>query len=326
MRAHPRSAQRRTLRVATRSSALALAQTATIIERLERDARVSCEIVPISTTGDLQRDRRLSAIGGDGVFVKELMTALLDDRADIAVHSAKDLPTRLPADVDAGVICEREDARDALVSKDGRYREIKSLPGAARVGTSSLRRAAQLLALRPDLEIVPLRGNVDTRVRKVEEGSCEAAVLAMAGLRRLDIGLAKKACAIAPEVMVPAAGQGALFVQRRVDDRSVQELIGGLEDPASALAVTLERAFLSAVGGGCVAPVGVHAHIGRESFSLWAVIAATDGTTVLREWVEGAVADEAEARRIVERLASAMLRAGGRDIVEAARQRGANTP
>jgi len=323
MLARPHTAQRRILRVATRSSTLALAQTNAVIKRLE--PIVSCEIVPITTKGDVQRDRSLVSIGGDGVFVKELMTALLEDRADIAVHSAKDLPTTLPVELDAGVICEREDARDALVSPEGRYKEIAALPQGARVGTSSLRREAQLRALRPDVQITPLRGNVDTRMRRVQEGTIDAAILAMAGLRRLALGTSRFAAPIETALMVPAAGQGGLFIQRRADDLAVRDIIEQLEDPASAFAILLERAFLRAAGGGCVAPVGVHAEVRKQSFRLSAVIAATDGTTVVRDRTEGTTQDAAEATRIVETLASAMLAAGGRDIINAARQRDGST-
>ena len=320
-RAH--TAQRRILRVATRSSALALAQASAVIERLTPD--VSCEIVPITTKGDVQRDRSLVSIGGDGVFVKELMTALLEDRADIAVHSAKDLPTVLPPELDAGVICEREDARDALVSADGRYADIAALPQGARIGTSSLRRAAQVRALRPDVQIAPLRGNVDTRIRRVQEGTLDAAILAMAGLRRLGLATSRLASPIETALMVPAAGQGGLFIQQRADDAPVRDIIAQLEDPASAFEILLERAFLRAAGGGCVAPVGVHADVRGQSFHLTAVIAATDGTTVVRERTAGGTQDAAEATRIVETMASAMLAAGGRDIIDAARQRDDST-
>ena len=319
-------AQRRTIRVATRKSTLAIAQTKIVVEYLEQSAGVVCEIVPITTKGDAQLDRSLVAIGGDGVFVKELMNALLEERADIAVHSAKDLPTALPEALDAGVIPQRADARDALVSKDNRYRDLGSLPAGARVGTSSLRRAAQVRLLRGDLQIVPLRGNVDSRVGKVRDGSLDAAILAFAGLLR--IGILPSVGGGSPldeTVMVPAVGQGALFVQCRVADSATAELLAPLEHGPSAAATRLERTFLARVGGGCVAPIGAHAQVQDGSFRLVALIAATDGTASLRREAQGPAADAAEAHRIVEALASEMLAAGGRELIDAARERDLKT-
>ncbi len=321
----PQRVQPRTLRVATRKSALALAQTALVVERLERSAGVACEIIPMTTKGDAQVDRSLVAIGGDGVFVKELMGALLDGRADIAVHSAKDLPTSLP-DALTGAVTERADARDALVSVDNRFTDIASLPQRATVGTSSLRRVAQLRLQRPDLQIVPLRGNVDTRLSKVTSGDVDAAVLALAGLLRLKADTkASSYTALDPEVMVPAVGQGALFVQCRADDLLTRDLVAGLEHEPSARAIELERAFLAAIGGGCVAPIGAYAEVNENSFAFLALVAATDGTAAIRRQVKGVTADAAEARRIVEAMASEMLAAGAREIVESARQRESTT-
>jgi len=315
----------RVVRIATRKSALALAQTATVVAQLEHVAHVTCELVPITTKGDAQADRSLAAIGGDGVFVKELMQALLEGRADLAVHSAKDLPTTIPADLDAGAVPLREDARDALVSSQGRFADLGALPARARVGTSSQRRAAQVLAQRPDVQIVPLRGNVDSRMKKLENGTLDAAILALAGLRRLGAAALEPARPIDPQVMVPAAGQGALFVQCRADDEETRGLIAALNHDASALAVRLERRFLAKVGAGCVAPIGVHARVRAGSFHLLALIAATDGTTSVRRQVEGTAADAAEALRIVEAVASEMLAAGGRELIDAAEKRDSKT-
>ncbi|MDQ6766847.1 MAG: hydroxymethylbilane synthase [Candidatus Eremiobacteraeota bacterium] len=315
-------AQRRMVRIATRRSALAMAQTKLIVERLQESVHLDCEILPITTKGDAQRDRSLVAIGGDGVFVRELMNALLDERADIAVHSAKDLPTALPPELDAGAIPERADARDVLVSANNIYKEVSALPVGAVVGTSSLRRAAQLRLLRNDLRIEPLRGNVDTRVGKVRNGEYDAAVLALAGLQR--IGLLESVGGGSPldaDIMVPAVGQGALFVQCRAADEFVLGLLAPLNHAASALAVRLERAFLARIGGGCVAPIGAHAWVTSGAWQLHALIAATDGTTFLRRSAQGSALDAAEAVAAVEAVASEMLAAGGREIVASARQR-----
>jgi len=305
--------------VATRASRLALAQTRLVVDALRARGEINVEIIPVTTKGDREAERSLTAIGGEGVFVRELFAALADDTADIAVHSLKDLPTELPPDVAAGVVPERDDARDAIVSRDAPIEGIDALPHGARVGTSSLRRAAQLLLRRPDLEIVPLRGNVDTRVRKLREGACDAAVLAYAGLRRADLVDVLAPTPLEPEDMVPAAGQGALFVQCRADDEDTWRTIAPLEHAQSALATSMERAFLAAVGGGCVAPIGVHARIEGEAYQLWAIVAATDGTRALREMRSGSARDAAEARACVESVASDMLQGGAGDLIARAR-------
>jgi hydroxymethylbilane synthase len=318
--------QRRMLRVATRRSALAMAQTKLVVDLLQKNGPVDVEIVPITTKGDAQIDRSLVAIGGDGVFVKELMNALLDERADIAVHSAKDLPTALPSDLDAGVVPEREDARDVLVSKDNVYHSIAALPKSAVVGTSSLRRAAQVHIERSDVSIAPLRGNVDSRVEKVRRGEYDAAILALAGLARLDIlASVGGGSPLDFHVMVPAVGQGALFVQCRAADEATRTLIAPLNHERSAFATRLERAFLARIGGGCVAPVGAHVQVEGATWRLWAVVAATDGTRSVRRSAQGSYPGAAEAIAAVEAIASEMLAAGGREIVAESRQRGVET-
>jgi len=319
-------ARRRTIRVATRRSELAFAQTKLVVQQLQERADVDCEILPITTKGDAQIDRSLIAIGGDGVFVKELMQALLDERADIAVHSAKDLPTGLPPELDAGVVLERADARDVLVSQDNRYTDIGSLPPGALVGTSSLRRAAQVRMVRDDLRIAPLRGNVDTRIGKVRAGEYDAAILALAGLARINLlPSVGGGSPLAPDVMVPAVGQGALYVQCRSADADVRALLAPLDHGPSSFAVRLERSFLAAVGGGCVAPIGAYASVQDATWRLVAVIAATDGTTSVRRSAQGRAADASEALAAVEALASEMLAAGGREIIVSARQRDEHT-
>lgn len=311
-----------TLRIATRRSVLALAQTKLVVDQLRERANIKCEIIPLTTTGDAQVDRSLIAIGGDGVFVKELFAALQDGRADVAVHSLKDLPTSLPPDLCAGAVPEREDASDVLISRDNAYTTIDALPRHAIVGTSSLRRAAQLRLRRRDLQIVPLRGNVDTRVRKVLEGECLAAVLALAGLRRVDLLQSVGGGSPLPhDVMVPAVGQGALFAQCRSGDEVVRRLVGTIDHAPSALATRMERAFLAALGGGCVAPIGAHVETSGDTWRLLAIVAATDGTKALRRSDSGSTKDAAEAVRSVEAIASEMLEAGAEELIAQARQR-----
>jgi len=303
-----------------------MAQTKLVVDMLQANGPIDVEIVPITTKGDAQIDRSLVAIGGDGVFVKELMNALLDQRADIAVHSAKDLPTALPGELDAGVVPQREDARDVLVSKDNIYRNIAALPESAVVGTSSLRRAAQVHMKRSDVNIAPLRGNVDSRVERVRRGEYDAAILALAGLARLDLlSSVGGGSPLGFDVMVPAVGQGALFVQCRAADEGTRTLIAPLNHERSAFATRLERTFLARIGGGCVAPVGAHVQVDDATWRLWAVVAATDGTRSVRRSAQGSYPGAAEAIAAVEAVASEMLAAGGREIVDESRQRGVET-
>ncbi len=242
---------------ATRPSALARWQTQWVIQALEAaHPGLTCQEEVIVTHGDRVLDKPLPEIGGKGLFTQELEAALLNGRVDAAVHSLKDLPTEMPPGLTVGAIPQRAEVRDALVSAQGYT--LETLPQAAVVGTSSLRRAAQLLAVRPDLQIRPLRGNVDTRVRKAMEGQYDAVVLAGAGLTRL--GLTEHVSQWLPlEVMLPAPGQGALAVQCRVDDETTLALLAALDDPATRAAVDAERAFLSALGGGCAVPVAAYA-------------------------------------------------------------------
>ncbi len=321
-------AQRPALRVATRKSPLALAQAQLVADALTSKTHVRCDIVGITTQGDAMRDRTLSSIAGDGVFVKELMQALLQGRADVAVHSMKDLPTELPRALCAGAVLKRADPRDALVSKDNRYASIEALPRNAVVGTSSLRRSAQVLSRRPDLVIKPLRGNVDSRVRKLMAGDYDAILLAVAGLER--IGLAHSiggVVALDPDIVVPAVAQGALYVQCRADDDATLALLAPLDDAATALACDMERAFLRRLGGGCAVPIGAYVELEGDRFSLHACISSADGTRsvrrmhrdVLPSCGEGAPRRSA-AVSIVEGIADEMLAAGGRDMLSAFRQ------
>lgn len=261
---------------ATRKSALALAQCRAFIARVKA-AHPEIELVEeqVVTSGDKIQDRPLSEIGGKGLFVKEIEEALLEKRADIAVHSIKDVPARLPEGLAIVCVPKREDPRDVIVSP--KFGTLANLPPGAKVGTSSLRRAVSLKAARPDLEIVPMRGNVDTRLRKVDEGQCDAIVLARAGLVRL--GLEDRATdVLEPEVSLPAVGQGALGIEARADDANTKKILAPLHDLATAIAVAAERGVLEALGGDCKTPLGAYAELAESRMFLRAFIAAPDGS------------------------------------------------
>jgi hydroxymethylbilane synthase len=264
----------------SRPSPLARWQTDFVLGRLraawpELDFRVELLV----TEGDRKLDRPLPEIGGKGVFTEEIETALCDGRIDLAVHSLKDLPIGAARDLCLGAVSARADARDVLVSASGVG--LVGLPEGARVGTSSLRRQAQLLAVRPDLKVLPLRGNVDTRLRKALQGEYEAILLAAAGLERL--GLGDRATEYLPfEVMLPAPGQGALAVQCRADDAELLAWLSPLHDEATFRAVTAERTFLAGLGGGCSAPVAAYAEDAGGGLELRGLAASPDGTRVIR--------------------------------------------
>jgi hydroxymethylbilane synthase len=265
---------------ATRRSALALAQCRALVERL-RSLHPALETreLQIVTTGDRIQDRPLADIGGKGLFVKEIEEALLDGRADFAVHSIKDVPGVLPAGLVIACIPEREDPRDVLVAP--RHRTLDALPSGAHVGTSSLRRAVALKALRPDLVITPLRGNVDTRLRKVDAGECDAIVIARAGLLRL--GLQARATEVLEtNVCLPAVGQGALGVECRETDAATRELLAAVHDTDTATCVAAERGVLVAVEGDCKTPLGAHARRVGARMHLQAFVAQPDGSGMKR--------------------------------------------
>jgi hydroxymethylbilane synthase len=305
------------VRVATRPSALALRQAQLVIAMLApQNDGVTFEIVKISTRGDAVQDRSLAQIGGDGVFVKELEAALQSGRADIAVHSMKDLPTELTAGLRAGVVPMRDDARDVLLSRGNEHKTVLGMPNRAVVGTSSPRRAAQLHAIKPQLEIKDLRGNVDTRINKLLDGEYDAIVLALAGVQR--IGLPAEVgggSPIAVDEMVPAVGQGALFVQYRENDAAAQELLVPLNEPLSAMGVAMERAFLRRMGGGCAVPVGANASFMGDRWIFHAFVGSVDGRHVMRRDAEGIAHDEADAVSAVEDIAEEMLDSGARWII-----------
>lgn len=265
------------------------------------------ELVKIRTTGDKITEAPLARIGSKGIFVKEIEEALLRGEIDLAVHSMKDLPTRLPPGLTIGAVPPREDPRDALVSRDGRY--LHELPPGVKIGTSSLRRRVQLLRIKASWQIVPLRGNLDTRLRKLREGEVEAIVVASAGLRRL--GLQHRARQLLPpELLLPAAGQGALAVECREGD-GVMELLGPLNHPQTALEVRAERAFLERMGGGCQVPMGALARSVQGQVRLRGMVSSLDGRRFFVGEEEGLGAEEV-GRRLAERL----LREGAEKVLE----------
>lgn len=279
----------RTLTLGTRGSALARWQTAWVTARLcHARPGLDCQTKLFTTSGDRILDKPLPEIGGKGLFTEELENALRSGEIDLAVHSLKDLPIDDASGLAIGAICKREDARDALISRSGST--LASLPPGARVGTSSLRRSAQLLAARPDLALLSLRGNVDTRIRKAMNGEYDAIVLAAAGVLRL--GLGEHIAEYLPfDVMLPAPGQGALAVQCRADDSAALELLAAIDDPDCRAAVTAERAFLNALGGGCSAPVAAYAqstiHNPQSRIQMTGLVASPDGRRAVRVSGEG---------------------------------------
>lgn len=293
---------------ATRPSALARWQTKYVIEALQAAwSEVTCEEVVIITQGDKVLDKPLPAIGGKGLFTQELEEELLAGRVQAAVHSLKDLPVEATPGLAVEVVPERADPRDVLISAWDHT--LETLPESAVVGTSSLRRQAQLLAFRPDLVVRPMRGNVGTRIRKVEEGAFDAAVLAAAGVVRL--GLDEYISDwLLMERMLPAPGQGALGIQCRANDEETLGLLGAVADVDSKKAVTAERAFLQALGGGCSIPVGAYAEVKDGGLRMQGVVAATDGSRVIRVAGDGESPEE-----LGEKLAQEALAQGAAEVL-----------
>ena len=285
------------LRAGTRGSALALIQTRTFLRLLGAvpGAPAGQEVV-IATSGDAVQDRPLADIGGKGLFAKEIHEALLDRRIDCAVHSLKDLETELPAGIVLGCTLPREDARDVLILGDGcaaptAADPLAALPTGALVGTSSVRRQAQLLHARPDLRVASIRGNVQTRLRKLRAGECQASLLALAGLRRLEMDV-QDAVVLDPEIMVPSAAQGIIGITVRADDVGLRELLGMIEDPNARAAATAERAMLATLDGSCRTPIGAHACLlPGGDLTLTGLVARADGTFLLRRTLCGPSAD-----------------------------------
>ncbi|AHV36827.1 porphobilinogen deaminase [Aeromonas hydrophila YL17] len=291
----------RTLKIATRKSPLAMWQANFVKDRLEAlYPELQVELVPMSTQGDKILDTPLAKVGGKGLFVKELETAMLEGRADIAVHSMKDVPVEFPEGLGLHTICEREDPRDAFVSN--RFTAIDELPQGAVVGTSSLRRQCQLRAARPDLVIRDLRGNVNTRLAKLDAGEYDAIILAAAGLKRLEMAHRITAF-IEPEQSLPANGQGAVGIECRLDDHELHALLAPLEHPETRIRVLTERAMNRALQGGCQVPIGAYALVEGEEVWLRGLVGSPDGSRVIRDEIRGPLADgEALGHTLAQRL------------------------
>src|SRR5271166_3049371 len=294
------------LTIGSRGSKLALWQAHWIKARLESLGH-QCHLQIIQTTGDKITDVALSKVGTKGLFTKEIEEALLDGRIDLAVHSLKDMPTELPPGLTLAAIPEREDPRDAVVGK-----KLFELPQGAKVGTSSLRRAAQMRVIRPDMRIENIRGNVDTRLRKLDEGQYDAILLAAAGLRRLG-WQARIAEILEVTDMCPAVGQGALAIETRADQGPGHKACQLLDHATARICVTAERALLAKLGGGCQVPIGAHATLSEASLHLHAVVVSPDGAMVIKKAFDGLAA---EAEELGRRAGDALLAEGGRQILE----------
>ncbi|MGH7388874.1 MAG: hydroxymethylbilane synthase [Candidatus Rokuibacteriota bacterium] len=302
------------IRLGTRGSALALAQANAVAEALRRRG-VPVELQPMKTEGDRLPGARLADLGGKGLFVREIEEALADGRLDLAVHSLKDLPADQPEGLELAAFPEREDPRDVVVTRGPGG--LEALPRGAVLGTSSLRRRAFALALRPDLVVEPLRGNVDTRLRKLADGVCDAVVLAAAGLARLGVA-PPQATVLAPDVFVPAVGQGILGLQIRRDDTTTRRLLAALDHPATRACALAERAYLRRLGASCTTPMAAHARVREGRLAMTAVVASEDGRQVLRAEGAGAPVD-AEALGV--RLAESLLERGAEAVTPLAPRR-----
>jgi hydroxymethylbilane synthase len=301
----------RALRIGTRGSMLAKWQAESVRKQLLAATGIDADIVIIKTAGDKLQLAPLTEIGGKGIFIKELEEALLDESIDLAVHSVKDIPTDTPTRLCFPAVCKRADVRDCLVSANGV--SLANLRQGARVGTGSLRRQAQLLHIRPDLDFRDLRGNVDTRLRKVDSGEYEAILLAKAGLDRL--GLSQRiAETLSPEVCLPAVGQGAIAVEARLKDAEVASMVGALDDAETRTAIIAERALLAAMQGGCQVPLGAWARMERGELLMEAVVCSVDGVQYIKERATGAAENAAQ---IGEQLARQLLDAGALEILQA---------
>ncbi len=302
----------KTVRIATRKSALALWQAEYVKSQLEHfHDDITVELVPMTTKGDVILDTPLAKVGGKGLFVKELEVAMLENRADIAVHSMKDVPVDFPEGLGLEVICPREDPRDAFVSNT--YKALADLPEGAIVGTSSLRRQCQLKAKRPDLDIRDLRGNVNTRLRKLDDGEYDAIILASAGLIRLEMS-ERIAQFIEPEEMLPANGQGAVGIECRTDDNNIKSLLAPLECATTRARVLAERAMNKALEGGCQVPIGSYAIINEDNSQVYlrGLVGAVDGSELIESEITGPIA---EGEELGNQLAQELLSRGADKIL-----------
>lgn len=299
------------VRIATRKSPLAMWQAYFVKAELERHhPSIEVELVPMSTKGDKILDTPLAKIGGKGLFIKELEVAMLEDRADIAVHSMKDVPMEFPEGLGLHCICQREDPRDAFVSNQ--YQSLADLPQGAVVGTSSLRRQCQLKAQRPDIKIKDLRGNVNTRLAKLDAGEYDAIILASAGLLRLEMQQRIKAY-IEPEQILPAGGQGAVGIECRSNDQQLLKLLAPLNHPATVARVTAERAMNRRLEGGCQVPIGCYAELEGEQLFVRGLVGAVDGSTVIEKQITGS---SQQAEQLGLQLAEQLLEAGAEPILK----------
>jgi hydroxymethylbilane synthase len=298
------------VRIGTRGSLLAKWQAEYVRKRIFQATGVETEIVVIKTTGDRMTQAPFSQIGGKGVFIKELEEALLDEQIDLAVHSVKDIPTDVPSRLSFPAVCRREDTRDALIGSQGET--LAKLRHGARVGTSSLRRASQLRHVRPDLDIREMRGNVDTRLRKVDSGEYEAIVLAKAGLDRLGMS-ARISEVLSPDVCMPAVGQGAIAVQARLKDADLADALAPLDDNETRQSIVAERALLGALEGGCQVPLGAWARFERNELAMDAVVCSPDGRNYVRQRATG---PSDQPRELGRRLAQLLIDAGAGTILE----------
>jgi hydroxymethylbilane synthase len=304
------------LKIGTRGSQLAVFQANWIKEKLvQAHPNLKVTLIKIQTTGDKIQDAPLAKIGGKGLFVKEIEEALIQKRIDLAVHSIKDVPTELPEGLYLSVITKREDPRDVFISKDGIG--LKDLPQGARIGTSSLRRQAQLLHFRDDFVVIPLRGNLDTRLKKLKTLNLGGIVLALAGVRRL--GLEEKITEVIPtEISLPAIGQGALGIETRMGDEEVEETTRFLNDPDSSIAIPAERAFLKRLGGGCQVPIAALGRIEDSTLKIDGMVGTIDGKRLVRHHIKGAI-EKAELLGI--ELAEILLGKGAKEILDEVYQR-----
>ncbi|KTD22062.1 porphobilinogen deaminase [Legionella lansingensis] len=300
-----------TIRIATRKSPLALWQANFIAGKIkEFHPAIRIELVPMVTSGDKFQKDKLQAIGGKGLFVKELEEALLDKRADIAVHSMKDVPATFPGGLCLNVISERHKPSDTLISKD--HKKLQELPKGAVIGTTSLRRQSQLLAFRPDLAIKPLRGNVNTRLEKLNNGEYDAIVLALAGLERLGMEAVISEI-LSEEVMIPACGQGALGIECREDDVALQQLLATVNDPLSSLCVRAERHVNALLGGNCHVPLAVYCKpLDKQDVFLRARVLSLDGKTVIEDSQRGS---QSEAMLLADHCVQALLAKGAKKLL-----------
>lgn len=299
------------LRIATRQSPLALWQANHVRDLLlNKYPNLNIELVPMSTSGDKFLIDKLQAIGGKGLFVKELEEALLDKRADIAVHSSKDMPAEFPEGLSLAAICKRDNPFDVLVSYE--YDDLQSLPAQSIVGTASLRRQSQLLAFRPDLCVKTLRGNIHTRLEKLKSGEYQAIILAAAGLERMGFTDVIKE-QLSPEFMLPACGQGALAIECRTDDQEIQKLVAELDDPMSSICVYAERKVNALLGGNCHVPLAVYCvPLENKQLSLHAKILTLDGSKIIESLQTGAID---QSLILAERCAESLLQQGGADLL-----------